>query len=108
MADGEDAGRFLGNYSEALELKYAGRHDLFRRPNYFSFATGEGDVFLRCLGEECLGLEGGSQEMFDKLTSAVGWPAGPKHTSASERPIVKTKVVLVPVLFVVVVDQSER
>jgi hypothetical protein len=108
MVTAEDAGRFLGNYSEALEMKYSGRHDLFRRPNYFSFTTGEGDVFLRCLDEECLGLEGGTQEMFDKLTSAVGWPAGPKHTSASEQPAVKTEGLLLPALFGGAADQAAR
>ncbi|HYL09095.1 MAG TPA: hypothetical protein VEU31_00020 [Candidatus Acidoferrales bacterium] len=108
MASAEDAARLLGNYSEALELKYGGRHDLFRRPNYFSFATEEGGVFLRCLEEECAGLEGGDQEMFDKLTAAMGWPAGPKGVPASDRPIVKTEAVLIPASYSGLADQAAR
>src|SRR5271156_1470834 len=35
----EDAARFFGQYSEALELKHSGRTNLLRRPNYFQFQT---------------------------------------------------------------------
>ena len=96
FASPEDAARFLGNYSEALELKYSDRRDLFRRPNYFSFSTDEGGVFLRCAGDECAGLEGAGQETFDKLTTAMGWPAGRKRSPANGRTAVKTVVVSIP------------
>jgi hypothetical protein len=72
-----DAARFFGAYSEVLESKYSQRTDLMRRPNFFSFNTPEDGVFLRCVGADCFVLESGSREMFDRLTAAMGWSAGP-------------------------------
>jgi hypothetical protein len=77
LAAPEDAARFFGQYSEALEKKYEERRELFRRPNYFSFETDEGGVFLRCAEAECMTLEGGNRKLFDALTKAVAWPPGP-------------------------------
>ncbi len=96
MASPEDAARFFGNYSEALELKYAHRRELFRRPNYFSFSTDEGGVFLRCVGDACVGMEGAGQEVFDKLTSSLGWPEGPRRSPVGNHAVVKTAVALLP------------
>jgi len=53
----EHAVRFFGQYSEALEKKYAERSNLLRRPNFFSFDTPDGGVFLDCLGNECVTME---------------------------------------------------
>ncbi len=75
----EDAARFLGQYSEALELKYATRRELFRRPNFFQFQTdvvGRG-VYLRCVGAKCLAVEGFSRERYNAIVRAIGWPAAP-------------------------------
>jgi hypothetical protein len=72
-----DAARFFGAYSEVLESKYDTRTNLMRRPNFFSFETPEDGVFLRCVGTDCFVLEGGSRVVFDHLTLAMGWPAGP-------------------------------
>jgi hypothetical protein len=71
------AARFFGAYSEILELKYDKRTNLMRRPNFFSFDTPEDGVFLRCNDSDCFVLEGGTREMFDRLTMEMGWPAGP-------------------------------
>lgn len=72
-----DAARFCGQYSEALEIKYKDRRDLFRRPNYFQFNTEAGGVFLRCIGNTCLTVEGASRESYDRITRAIGWPLAP-------------------------------
>jgi len=72
-----NAARFFGAYSEVLESKYSQRTNLMRRPNFFSFDTPEDGVFLRCVGPDCFVLESGSREMFDRLTAAIGWSAGP-------------------------------
>ena len=77
LATPEDAARFFGQYSEALELKYKTRTELFRRPNFFQFKTDQGGVFLRCLGSECLTVEGAGRDVFDKVNRALGWPAAP-------------------------------
>ena len=73
----DDAARFFGQYSEALELKYAARKQLFRRPNFFQFQTDSGGVYLRCVSSMCLVLEGASRETYDKLNTAVGWMPAP-------------------------------
>jgi hypothetical protein len=73
----EHAVRFFGQYSEALEKKYAERSNLLRRPNFFSFDTPDGGVFLDCLGTECVTMEGVTRKTFDGLTKELSWPLAP-------------------------------
>jgi hypothetical protein len=80
----EIAERFFGQYSEALEKKHASRTSLFRRPSFFSFDTPDGGVFLKCLGAECITLEGGDRSLFLKLNKELDWgevPEQPKEIS---------------------------
>jgi hypothetical protein len=70
--------RFFGQYSEALEKKYSERSNLLRRPNFFSFDTPDGGVFLDCLGTECVTLEGVTRKTFDAFTKELGWPLAPQ------------------------------
>jgi hypothetical protein len=77
MDSEDDAARFLGQYSSALEMKYRNRTDLFRRPNYFQFQTDGGSVFVRVIGTKCLVVEEASRETFDKIEQAIGWPPAP-------------------------------
>jgi hypothetical protein len=77
LDNAEDAARFFGQYSEALELKYKTRSDLFRRPNFFQFQTDTGGVYLRCKAADCLIVEGASRETYDSITRALDWPAAP-------------------------------
>lgn len=79
----EHAARFFGQYSEALEKKYAERSNLLRRPNFFSFDTTDGSNFLYCFGESCVTMEGASRTLFDAFTKALAWPSAPK---SPERP----------------------
>jgi hypothetical protein len=74
----ESAERFFGQYSEALEKKYSERKNLFRRPNFFSFDTPDGGVFLDCIGAECVTLEGTTRAVFDGLAKALGWLPAPR------------------------------
>jgi hypothetical protein len=74
----EHAARFFGQYSEALEKKYPERSNLLRRPNFFSFDTPDGGVFLDCLGLECVTLEGTTRDKFDAFTKALDWPLAPQ------------------------------
>src|SRR5438445_8967470 len=60
----EHAARFFGQYSEALEKKHSERVNLLRRPNFFSFETPDGAVFLYCLGRECVPMEGSTRDVF--------------------------------------------
>ena len=78
LNDEEHAARFFGQYSEALEKKYSERSNLLRRPNFFSFDTPDGGVFLDCLGNECVTLEGATRSIFDAFTKALNWPLAPQ------------------------------
>jgi hypothetical protein len=82
----DDAARFFGQYSEALEVKHTKRTELFRRPNYFQFQSGEGGVFLRCIATTCLSVEGASRETFDKINAAIGWQPAPAPGTATPTP----------------------
>jgi hypothetical protein len=75
FASDTSAARFFGGYSEVLEKKDQEHTDLLRRPNFFSFDTPDGGVFLRCFANECLTVEGTTREVFDSVTHAIGWPA---------------------------------
>ncbi len=86
LASPEDAARFFGQYSEALEVKHKEHSNLFRRPNFFSCATSDGGVFLQCTGGECLTAEGATRAVFDKITARIGWPAAPAPQKQSGAP----------------------
>jgi len=81
LASEEQANRFFGQYSELLEKKHAKRSELFRRPNFFSFETPDGGVFLRCTANECLTLEGGDHSLFADLIKQVGMGSLPMPES---------------------------
>ena len=83
LDNADDAARVFGQYSESLERKYDSRTELFRRPNYFQFQTGEGGVYLRCVATQCLVVERASRETYDAITRAIGWPAAPAPTESS-------------------------
>ena len=76
-ANPADASRLFGGLSEAFGKKYNKRENLVRRPNFFSFDTDQGGVFLRCVGADCIFLEGGDLKLFDVLVHALGWPVNP-------------------------------
>lgn len=93
LASPQDAARFFGAYSEALELKYDKRASLLRRPNFFSFQTSLGGVFLYCREDECLTAEGATRDLFDRITRAVRWPDAPREREAAKS---VEKVALLP------------
>lgn len=90
LASEEKAARFFGQYSELLEKKHAHRDSLFRRPNFFSFDTPDGGVFLRCSGTECLVLEGGERALFVELNKRIGLGAVPEPDQKSSATPTKT------------------
>lgn len=78
LNDEERTARFFGQFSEALEKKYSERSNLLRRPNFFSFDTPDGGVFLDCLGNECVTMEGAARNIFDAFTKSLNWPLAPQ------------------------------
>jgi hypothetical protein len=85
MASDELTARFFGQYSEALEKKHSERTNLYRQPNFFSFITPDGGVFLRCVARECITLEGGDSALFLRWNKQLGWSEHPLITTASLR-----------------------
>ena len=85
LDNAEDAARFFGLYSEALEKKYPTRTALFWRPaaDFFQFQTENGGVFLRCVAATCLTVEGSTRETYDKITHELDWPAAPAPAPAA-------------------------
>jgi hypothetical protein len=78
LASPEQAARFFGQYSEALEKKHEKRTNLFRKPDFFSFDTPEGGVFLRCFERECVTLEGGDRALFIQFHKQLEWGPAPE------------------------------
>jgi hypothetical protein len=78
LSSQEQAERFFGQYSEALEKKYAQRSNLFRKPDFFSFETPDGGVFLRCYERECVTLEGGDRALFIQFHKQLEWGPAPE------------------------------
>jgi hypothetical protein len=85
LATQEQAERFFGQYSEALEKKHENRSNLFRKPNFFSFDTSGGGVFLRCFENECMTLEGGDRALLIHLNKEVNWPPVPEQPKVLEK-----------------------
>jgi hypothetical protein len=87
----ENAARLFGGLSESLEKKYEKRTKLMRRPNFFSFESAEGGVFLRCAGQDCVILEGGDRKLFDALVRALHWTANPDAPASPDAKVAPTK-----------------
>jgi hypothetical protein len=90
LATEEQAQSFFGQYSEALEKKHDTRSNPFRKPDFFSFDTPDGGVFLRCFEKECVTLEGGDRTLFLKLNKELQWspvPEAPKVLAKDVREV---------------------
>jgi len=85
----DDAYRFFGQYSEALEKKHETRSHLYRRPNFFEFQTDSGGVFLRCMDRQCVTVEGATRETFEAIDHAIGWPPAPGPAEESAPSVVQ-------------------
>jgi hypothetical protein len=82
--DSEDqAGRFYEAYSQALEKKYADHKNVLSQPNFLSFDSSDGGVFLRCAATECVSVEGTSRTVFNGINGVIGWPAAPEAPKAT-------------------------
>jgi hypothetical protein len=79
----EHAAQFFGHYSEALEKKHDARENESRLSNFLSFNTADGGVFLRCVGTECISVEGANRAVFDGINGMIGWPATPETPKAT-------------------------
>ena len=78
-----NAALLFSGLSDALDHKYAKRENIVRRPNFVSFNTDQGGVFLRCVSAECVTLEGGDLKLFDALIHAMDWPANAASSASA-------------------------
>jgi hypothetical protein len=95
LAGEEQAARFFGQYSEALEKKHGDRRDLFRRADFFSFTTPDGDVFLHCVSTECITVEGATRAVFDAVNKGVGFTpaeAAPVEPAKRENKVMTLRI----------------
>jgi len=92
----EDAGRFFGQYSEALETKYKNRTQLYRRPNFFQFQTDSGGVFLHCVALKCMTVEGATRAIYDAIDRAIGWPPAPAPAEPPSPSVVRLSPIPAP------------
>jgi hypothetical protein len=96
LAGVPQAARFFGQYSEALEKKYEQRTELYRRPNFFSFNSPDGGVYLSCVNADCLSVEGLDRAFFDAINKALGWPAAPEPPLNLDQPGKRTTTAVPP------------
>jgi hypothetical protein len=94
LSSDEAASRFFGRYSESLEKKYAERSHLLRRPNFFSFDTAEGNIFLRCVRTDCITLEGADRKVFAQWNAELGWSPLPELPQKPEADPTKVALLL--------------
>jgi hypothetical protein len=80
----DDAAQYFGQFSEALERKYAAHTQLRRQPEFLEFQTSTGGVFLRCVELKCLTVEGAKRKTFDSIARAIGWPPAPAAADAPQ------------------------
>jgi hypothetical protein len=73
----EHATRLFTEYSAALQKKYPEQTNPSRLPDFLSFETPDGGVFLRCFGVECISVEGADRKIFEGINELIGWPAAP-------------------------------
>jgi hypothetical protein len=76
-----DAAKLFGEFSDALEKKYATRSQIESQPNFLEFQAAGGGVFLRCVTDECLDVESASRATFDAIDRAIGWTPAPGAVS---------------------------
>jgi len=80
----DQARQFFAAYSQALEKKHSKRSDESKQRDFYKFTTADGGVFLRCVGRNCVMLEGGERALFAALTKELGWEA-PAETAKELR-----------------------
>jgi hypothetical protein len=78
----EHAERFFTAYAGALVKKHGGAESAPESPNFFSFDTPDGGVFLRCFAAECISVEGTTRAVFDGINEMSGLPAAPGSVKA--------------------------
>ncbi|MGB6525503.1 MAG: hypothetical protein WBE87_11355, partial [Candidatus Acidiferrales bacterium] len=77
----KDTAPFFGAYRNALEKKHA-----IQKPDREGTELmAAGDVFLRCVQDECLSVEGADRSVAERIAQQLGWPAEVAQASSGTR-----------------------
>jgi hypothetical protein len=71
LDNAKDTEQFFTGYRDALEKKHGVKSPAYERGEYADLG---GDVYLRCIADECLSVEGASSRAFNALLLELGWP----------------------------------
>ena len=78
----KDTGAFFGAYRDALEKKHGIRKPDNEGPEFMVAS----DVYLRCVKDECLSVEGAERSVDDRIVQQLGWPTETARENAVSRP----------------------
>jgi hypothetical protein len=87
--------RFFDAYAEALRNKYGEKTNPSSEPDFLTFPTAEGGVYLRCAATDCLSVEGTTRAVFDSINEMISRPAAPEPSKV--RATVAKRMSLSPV-----------
>jgi hypothetical protein len=73
-----DATSFFAAYRKALENKDGVKTPVAEGPEFVAFEN----VFLGCIREKCLSVEGADRAVFDRIGHQLGWPSEPAASNA--------------------------
>lgn len=79
----DHAEKFFTEFSAALEKKYPLPTDVHSQPEFLQFQAPAGGVYLRCVADECLDVEGAARSTFDSVDHAIGWTPAPEANAAN-------------------------
>jgi hypothetical protein len=79
----DHAAKFFSEFSAALQKKYASPTDVQSQSEFLQFQTATGGVYLRCVADECLDVEGAPRKTFDSVDRAMGWTPAPEASSTA-------------------------
>jgi len=90
LADIVSATRFFTEYSGALEKKYRTARTSLAAQFPCRLIAGQGNVFLRCSGRECITSEGAVPQCFLQWTAKLNWRLVPESPQAPASTDIRT------------------
>jgi len=86
----KDTAAFFGAYRDALEKK----HGIQKPDKDGPELMAAGDVYLRCVNDECLSIEGADRSVDERITQQLGWPTEAGQENATNQPSRKTSTLV--------------
>jgi hypothetical protein len=83
LASEQQQKEFFAAYSAALQKKYPKRGGESWESEFVRFTSPDGDVFFRCVEQECLETEGADAGLFSAVSKELDWPRA-VHTAKNQ------------------------